>query len=81
MGAPGFGSDDSAEMNGAGRGLVAVGQGGVGGLLKGKRDPSQALKGEEASQCWASVLSSPSSLCLLRVRPINPRDKVLRQGT
>ena len=50
MGAPGFGSEDSAEMSGAGRGFGAVGQGGVRGLLKGKRGPSQALKEDETPQ-------------------------------
>ena len=34
-------------MNGAGRGLGAMGQGGVGGPLEGKRDPSQVLKEDE----------------------------------
>ena len=34
-------------MNGADRGLGAMGQGGVGGHLEGKRDPSQVLKEDE----------------------------------
>lgn len=47
MDTPGFGPQGSAEMNGAGRGLGAMGQGGVGGPLEGKRDPSQVLKEDE----------------------------------
>ena len=47
MDAPGFGPQGSAEMNGADRGLGAMWQGGVGGRLEGKRDPSQVLKEDE----------------------------------
>ena len=66
MGAPGFGSEDSAEMSGAGRGFGAVGQGGVRGLLKGKRGPSQALKEDETSAVMGRCVVK-SKLSLLAV--------------